>query len=159
MRIRTFMRLLPLASISLLVFTASAGAAEQKAKSANAESVSHPEVSRVTVEELKNMIDKGTDMVIVDTRDAGSYDFGHIKGAVNIYYNSAGDPTERSMMLMALPMDKLIVIYCDCSDEETSAALALELHKLGYERDLVKALKGGTIRWNELKYPLEPTKK
>ena len=59
------------------------------------------------------MIDKEADIVIVDTRDAGSYQFGHIEGAVNIYYDTTGDPMNRQMTLIALPMDKLIVTYCD----------------------------------------------
>jgi 3-mercaptopyruvate sulfurtransferase SseA len=41
-----------------------------------------------------------------------SYNQGHIKGAINIYYDPTGDPTSLEMMLMGLPMDKLIIIYC-----------------------------------------------
>lgn len=72
-----------------------------------------PNMPRISAEELKQMIDKGADIVIVDTRDGGSYEFGHIKGAVNIYFDLTGDPMDRQMTLIALPMDKLIVTYCD----------------------------------------------
>ncbi len=75
--------------------------------------VAHPEVSRITAEELKQLLDKKGEYVLVDTRDSYSYDYGHIKGAVNIYYDPTGDPLTREMMLIALPMDKLIIPYCD----------------------------------------------
>ena len=118
------------------------------------EDVVLPNIPRITVEELRQMIDKGADLVAIDTRDSASYDAGHIKGAINIYYNPTADPTERQMMLIALPMDKLIVTYCDCTDDANSAKLADELYKLGYDRDKVKVLSGGSLRWVELKYPL-----
>jgi len=121
------------------------------------EDVVLPGIPRVSAEELKQMIDKGEDLVTIDTRDGGSYDAGHIKGAINIYYNPTADPMERQMMLIALPMDKLIVTYCDCTDDGNSAQLADEIYKLGYDRDKVKVLAGGSLRWIELKYPLVPT--
>jgi rhodanese-related sulfurtransferase len=125
---------------------------------AGEEKVVLPDWPRITVEELKQMIDKGADLVAVDTRDSGSYAVGHIKGAINIYYDSTADPMDRQMMLIALPMDKLIVTYCDCTDDASSAAIAQELYNLGYERDKIKILSGGSLRWVELKYPLEPSK-
>ena len=72
----------------------------------------HPEVPRITAEELKQLIDEEGEYVLVDSRDSMSYDQGHIKGAINIYYNPTGDPTALEMMLIGLPMDKLIIIYC-----------------------------------------------
>ena len=134
--------ILPLA----FLIGASSGYSEEK--------VVHPEIPRITAEELKQMIDKGTDLVAVDVRDSGSYEAGHIKGAINIYYDPASDPMDRQMMLLALPMDKLVVTYCDCTDDASSAAIADELYKLGYDRDKVKILSGGSLRWVERKYPL-----
>jgi len=123
-----------------------------------ADKVVHPNLPRITAEELRQLIDKGSGLVTVDVRDSASYEAGHIKGAVNIYYDATGDPTDRQMMLMALPMDKLIVTYCDCTDDASSASVAEELYKLGYDRDKVKILSGGSLRWVELKYPLESKK-
>ena len=76
------------------------------------EALPHPEVLRITPQELKALIDSGTPPVIVDTRDGLSYSVGHVPGAINIYYDPAGDPMNREMMLVALPMDKLVVLYC-----------------------------------------------
>jgi rhodanese-related sulfurtransferase len=113
-----------------------------------------PKLPRISAEELKQMIDKAENMVTVDVRDNASYEAGHIKGAINIYYNPTADPMDRQMMLVALPMDKLIVTYCDCTDDASSANMADELYKLGFDRDKVKILAGGSIRWVELKYPM-----
>ena len=114
-----------------------------------------PHLPRISVEDVKNKIDRGDkDFVILDVRDAGSYEAGHIKGAVNIYYDATGDPMNRQMMLMALPMDRLIVTYCDCTDDASSAVVADELLMLGYEPDKVNILSGGSLKWVEVKYPM-----
>ncbi len=150
MRTKAFLGvLLLLPFIALVGFTPSAAAKDE---------VVLPNIPRITVEELKQMIEKQASVVTVDVRDSGSYDAGHIKGAVNIYYDPTADPMDRQMMLMALPMDKLIVTYCDCTDDASSANIAQELYKLGYDRDKVKVLAGGSLRWVELKYPMEPKK-
>jgi len=122
------------------------------------ESVVLPDLPRISVEEVKNKIDKGhNDFVIVDVRDAASYSAGHIKGAVNIYYDATGDPMNRQLTLMSLPMDKLIVTYCDCTDDASSATIADELFMIGYDRDKVKILAGGSLKWVEVKYPMVPS--
>jgi rhodanese-related sulfurtransferase len=123
------------------------------------EDVVLPKIPRIKAEELRQMVDKGADMVIVDVRDSGSYEAGHIKGAINIYYDSTADPMDRQMMLLALPMEKLVVTYCDCSDDASSAKIADELYMLGFDRDKVKVLSGGSLRWVELKYPMVGPKK
>ena len=144
MKIRAFAGAVPLAC-SILLACAIATAAEE---------VVLPNIPRIKAEDLRQMIDKGTEFVALDVRDSSSYEAGHIKGAVNIYYDPTSDPTERQMMLMALPMDKLIVTYCDCTDDASSANMAQELYQLGYDRDKIKVLSGGSLRWVELKYPM-----
>ena len=72
----------------------------------------HPEVPRITAEELKQLMDEGGEYVLGDSRDSESYNHGHIEGAIKIYYNPTGDPVSIEMMLMGLPMDKSIIIYC-----------------------------------------------
>ena len=118
------------------------------------EDVVLPDLPRISVEELKQMVDKKADIVIVDTRDGGSYAAGHIKGAINIQYDVTSDPMQRQMMLIALPMDKLIVTYCDCTDDANSANVVQELYDLGYNLDKLRVLSGGSLRWVEMKYPM-----
>lgn len=120
-----------------------------------ADQVVFPNIPRIKAEDLKQKIEKGEkDFVVVDVRDSASYEAGHIQGAVNVYYDANADPTDRQMILVALPMDKLIVTYCDCTDDASSANIAQELYKLGYDRDKVKVLSGGSLKWVELKYPM-----
>jgi len=119
------------------------------------EDVLFPEIPRITVEAVKIKVDKGDkDFVLVDVRDGASYAAGHIKGAVNIYYDPTGDPMNRQMILMALPMDRLIVTYCDCTDDDSSGVVADELLMLGYDKDKVNILGGGSLKWVEVKYPM-----
>jgi len=119
-----------------------------------AEDVVLPDLPRISVEELKKMIDENADIVVLDTRDGGSYGAGHIKGAINIHYDVTSDPMQRQMMLIAMPMDKIIVTYCDCTDDANSAQVVQELYDLGYEFEYLRVLSGGSLRWVELKYPL-----
>ena len=77
------------------------------------EEIAHPEVPRITAEELKKLIDEKSEFVLLDVRDSDSYDLGHIEGAENINLDANGDPTTRGMMLMNLPRETLIILYCD----------------------------------------------
>lgn len=113
------------------------------------------EVPRITCEDLKQLMDKGEKLVIIDTRASSSYRAEHIKGAINIHYNPAGDPVERGMTFTALPADRPLVIYCDCIDESDSSIMAQELKYQRYDIDDVRVLKLGFMRWKELGYPTE----
>jgi hypothetical protein len=43
-------------------------------------------------------------------------------------------------------------------DDEESSSMALEMIQLGYDKNMVKALSGGSLMWEDLEYPLEETK-
>ena len=114
------------------------------------------EFAYVSFADLNSMIQsKAPAIVIVDTQPAQAYEKGHIKGAINIHYDVTSDPMQRQMMLIALPMDKMIVTYCDCTDDANSANVVQELYDLGYDLSSLRVLSGGSLRWVELKYPLE----
>jgi len=65
------------------------------------------EVPRVSPEELKDKLDSGADLVIVDLRDKEAFDEGHIKGAVSIPLS------EIEARYGELKGDKEIVFYGD----------------------------------------------
>jgi rhodanese-related sulfurtransferase len=67
----------------------------------------------ISCEEVKQLIDSGEKVIFIDLRGSGAYRNYHIKGAINIPYDPAGDPLEREMTLSALPGDALLVPYCD----------------------------------------------
>ena len=116
-----------------------------------------PQVPRITAEEVQRLAKDNGKVVLVDTDDPESYGAEHIKGAVNIPYDPTRDIHEQDQFLSALPGDRLIVFYCNCSHEEDSAPMVMEMWELGYDHDKVKALKGGLARWEQLKYPLAGT--
>ena len=100
-------------ALMLLITALPGGAAAEQAPAAKEDAnLPHPEVARISCEELRNMLDTKQDVVVVDTRDALSYEDAHIPTAINVYYNPISDPSERQMTLVALPMNRPIVIYC-----------------------------------------------
>jgi rhodanese-related sulfurtransferase len=133
-----------------------ATSSEKAAKSADVK-IAHPEVPRIAALEVRQLIAKKADIVIIDTQPPENYQMWHIPTAVNIPYISTANPMDREMMLVALPMDKLIVIYCLCEEGTDSARMALELNRLGYDHDKVKVLEGGLIKWDEAGHPMIKT--
>ena len=105
-------------------------------------------VQRVSAEELKRLIETGTDMMIVDIRPAPFYQKEHIKGAVSFPWSK---PIREPK---SLKPDRLLIIYCDCEYEVTSADLAIQLiNEWGFKEKNIKVLKEGWMRWKELGYP------
>lgn len=106
-------------------------------------------VELITAEELKKLIDEGSDITIVDTQDERIYPVRHIKGAINFPWAPViKEPIN-------LPRNKLLIIYCGCAGEEASKEVARQLMaNWGFKQ--IKVLDGGFIRWLTLKYPAEP---
>lgn len=136
---------------------AASAKAGQGASAPGKDAVPFPQVPRITAEEVERVAKEKGNVVFVDTDDPEAYAAEHIKGAVNIAYDPTADAREQDQLLSALPGDKLIVFYCNCSHEEDSAPMVVEMWELGYDHDKVKALKGGLTRWEELHYPLVGT--
>jgi rhodanese-related sulfurtransferase len=120
--------------------------------------IAYPEAPRIAALEVKQLIAKKADIIIIDTQPAENYEMWHIPTAVNIPYISTANPTDRELMLMELSMEKLIVIYCLCEEGMDSARMALELIRLGYDHDKVRVLEGGMVKWDEKGYPMIKTK-
>ena len=114
----------------------------------------HPEVPRIPAAELKELLARKADIVLVDVNPKDSFDMFHIPSAINISYASLDGTAERDAMLAQLPKDKLIVLYCLCEEGGDSSEMALILRKMDYRRDRVKVLEGGLIKWDEKGYPM-----
>ena len=61
-------------------------------------------------------------------------------------------PAELTAHQSLLPRDRDVILYCTCPSEETSAKVALQLHKFGVSR--VRPLRGGFEGWRDAGYPL-----
>ncbi len=64
------------------------------------------EVPRISVEELKERLDNGEAIVVVDSRSENEYDTKHIPGAISVPSVLAESPLDE------LPLDHEIVLYC-----------------------------------------------
>ncbi len=108
-------------------------------------------VPRITVDELLQKINSGSDIIIVDTRldVEQQYKEGHITGAIAVPLSNI---TEGQWTAPA-DLGKEVIFYCSCPNDKTSARAALELIGKGYMN--VKALKGGYNAWTEAGYPVE----
>ena len=106
---------------------------------------------RISIQELKSMMDKGTPVIIIDVQPKEIYNQGHIKSAISL---PASSPI-RLEDVWDFPSDRLIVTYCDCGPGETdSSDAAKQLIRFGY--DDVKVLADPSIKgWKDAKYPLE----
>jgi membrane protein DedA with SNARE-associated domain/rhodanese-related sulfurtransferase len=85
---------------------------------------------------------------IVDLRHPLDYlpDPRVVPGSVRV------SPSQITQHRAILPRDRDVILYCTCPSEETSAKVALQLHKLGIVR--VRPLRGGFEGWRAAGYPL-----
>ncbi|HEX3969595.1 MAG TPA: VTT domain-containing protein [Edaphobacter sp.] len=108
---------------------------------------------RLEPSELKEMLDESEKLgtpspFIVDLRHPLDYlpDPRVLPGALRI------GPNELKQHSEIIPRDRDVILYCTCPSEETSAKLALQLHKMGVYR--VRPLRGGFDGWKQAGYPL-----
>ena len=105
--------------------------------------------SRLEPEELRNQLDAGEEVYIVDLRHPLELitDPFTLPGALRVA------PDQLAARVHEIPRDRDIILYCTCPNEETAAHTALKLHRLGVER--VRPLRGGYDAWKQLGYPME----
>ncbi|MDD5168098.1 MAG: rhodanese-like domain-containing protein [Syntrophales bacterium] len=111
----------------------------------------HPEISRISIDELKKLMDAKADVIILDVQLKEQYDKGHIRGALSLPWKAEVTDTD----VEGLAKDKLIVTYCDCGPGEAdSSDLANQLLGLGFAN--VKVLADPAIRgWKKAAYPMQ----
>ena len=98
-------------------------------------------LARITVEELRSLIERGKQPIVVDVRSevARKADARFIPGALVM------DSAQIEARLRQLPTDRDIVFYCTCPNEASAAQVAKKLIELGYTR--VRPLQGGLDAW------------
>jgi rhodanese-related sulfurtransferase len=103
-------------------------------------------VPRISKEELKQRLDTGASIVVVDARLKYPYEHSTVKlpGAVRVVADAPVPTT--------LPRDREIVVYDSDPNELASTHVAAELIRQGYR---AAALKGGISEWLSANLPTE----
>jgi rhodanese-related sulfurtransferase len=109
------------------------------------------EVPRITIHELKGMIDQGASVLILDTQPRAIFEKSHIRGAIFFPWKARITLQDVS----GLPRGKMIVTYCNCGPGEAdSADVAEQIQELGFSN--VKVLADPSVKgWKQAGYPLE----
>lgn len=97
------------------------------------------------VKKLKQMLDRGEPVIVVDVRDAGDFAQGHVRGALNIPLAQV----EGELRDIALAGKKIVFI---CKTDRKSSKAVEVAAKIGVES---VAVTGGMESWTKLKFPLE----
>jgi rhodanese-related sulfurtransferase len=101
--------------------------------------------------DLKHALEeRGTQIVVLDTRTADAYAEEHITQAVNI------PESELEKRLLELPKNKEIVPYCWNITCHLATRVALKLAQKGYR---VHELAGGIDRWKDSGFEITSSKK
>ncbi|MGE5443901.1 MAG: rhodanese-like domain-containing protein [Ignavibacteriales bacterium] len=103
---------------------------------------------RISVEELKKLIDEGYEPLVLDVRSevARSIDPGCIRGARVVLLEDLPD-------LSDISHDREIITSCNCPNEASAALAACTLTNQGFRK--VRPLKGGLDVWREAGYQIE----
>jgi rhodanese-related sulfurtransferase len=109
------------------------------------------QLPRISIDELKVLLDEKADILILDTQPEKLYKLQHIKGARSFPFKIQPQWSD----LEPFPDDKLIVLYCDCGPGEAdSNHMGLKLKEMGFLE--IKVLAHPSIRgWIERGYPIE----
>ncbi len=99
----------------------------------------------VSAEQVKNALDNGESLVILDARATGDYVQSHIEGAVSLPFYQVTDYMEE------LPRDAFIVTYCGCP-HAISGQAADALIEAGFEN--VGILDEGFYFWEDQGWPI-----
>lgn len=105
-------------------------------------------MAKITVDELKERMDAGDPITILDVRHPISMELDPetIPGALNMLLE------EIEYRHHEIPRDQEVVLYCTCPNEVSSARTALLLKKKGIHR--VRPLVGGLNAWRERRFPV-----
>ena len=108
-------------------------------------------MSRVSVDELNDLFAKGTPPLVVDVRSLSSQKRGRIPGAVWIDSHAFDESLRAGGLGDRTGQD--VIVYCDCPNEASAAAVAKKLMRVGFKR--VRPLGGGIDAWIEKGYGVE----
>ena len=105
-------------------------------------------MGRITVSELRQLIDDGQELVILDVRPQHvRVQDGIIPGAISAH------PADINPIIKSYSRDAEIIVYCACPNEESAATAAKHLKQAGFRK--IRPLLGGIEAWVQAGHPIE----
>jgi membrane protein DedA with SNARE-associated domain/rhodanese-related sulfurtransferase len=105
-------------------------------------------MDRITVSELRQLIDDGQERVILDVRPQHvRVQDGIIPGAISAH------PSDIDPIIGSYSRDAEIIVYCACPNEESAATAAKHLKQAGFKK--IRPLLGGIEAWVQAGHPIE----
>ena len=107
------------------------------------------EETRVTVDEVKERMDRGEPFTFIDARNPEAWGEAESKlpGAIRIPVD------DLDQHLTEIPHDRAVIVYCTCPHEASAADVAVKLIDAG--RKSVHPLFGGFDAWVAAGLPVE----
>lgn len=91
--------------------------------------------------------------LFIDSRSREEFRKGHIPNALNLPYEEADSTLLQSR---SLSQEKILVVYCDGEECQSSVHLGRKLSQMGYSQ--IKVFFGGWKEWKEAGLPVEGSK-
>lgn len=101
-------------------------------------------VSEIGVDETRDKLERGDDVVLIDVREDHEWEAGHVAGAIHV----GKGIIERDIENHVDDPNKEIILYC--GGGYRSALAADNLNRMGFTN--VKSMIGGWRAWNERGY-------
>lgn len=106
--------------------------------------------ARISVSELKELVDRGPAPVIIDAlAPASRQREGTIPGAIPV------EALGLDSGAATVPFDAEVIVYCACPNEASAARIAQQLIRMGCIR--VRPLTGGIFAWKDAGFDVEAT--
>lgn len=104
-------------------------------------------ITEISPQTLQDKLAAGEDMLLLDVREAGEFQEGHIKGAKLVprgVLEAAADPSfPKHQPDLAGARDRQVVVYCATSGRSAMASAVLQM--MGFKN--VLNMEGGFTRW------------
>lgn len=104
------------------------------------------QIKHISVEELKDLMDKNDNICLIDVREQHEWDDGHIKNAIHVPLNDVLSKIE------SISKDLDEPLYLQCRSGVRSQNAAAYLLQLGYKN--VYSVDGGILSWQNCNYPI-----
>jgi rhodanese-related sulfurtransferase len=112
-------------------------------------SATTPNIEMISLEKAKGLYES-QGALFVDARHDFEYKMGHIHGAINI---ALKEIDAHRIRLENIPKEKMLIVYCDGAECNSSIELALKLMELKFTN--VKVFFGGWQEWKANNLPID----